>query len=132
MCLRAGCLPRQGPRSASWRSQPMKLSSALAQAQDITLLPVAIGTAGAEQSIAVQVRGLQGAAKPLATVVGLLERSGRWDDAGRARMVDVTQKASTERIATAQGKVFLLPETLETQPVKINNIIYLKKQIHRR
>ena len=28
-------------------------------------------------------------------------------------MVDVTQKASTERIATAQGKVFLLPETLE-------------------
>ncbi len=36
-----------------------------------------------------------------------------FNDAGRARMVDVTQKASTERIATAQGTVFLLPETLE-------------------
>ena len=40
-----------------------------------------------------------------------------FNEAGRARMVDVTQKASTERIATAQGKVFLLPETLE----KIHN-----------
>ncbi len=28
-------------------------------------------------------------------------------------MVDVTHKAPTERIAVAQGKVFLLPETLE-------------------
>ena len=28
-------------------------------------------------------------------------------------MVDVSQKTSTERIATAQGKVFLLPKTLE-------------------
>ncbi len=36
-----------------------------------------------------------------------------FNEAGRARMVDVTQKASTERIATAQGKVFMLPETLE-------------------
>ena len=36
-----------------------------------------------------------------------------FNESGRARMVDVTQKASTERIATAQGKVFVLPETLE-------------------
>ncbi len=36
-----------------------------------------------------------------------------FNDAGRARMVDVSQKVSTERIATAQGKVLLLPETLE-------------------
>ncbi len=36
-----------------------------------------------------------------------------FNEAGRARMVDVTQKASTERIATAQGKVLLLPETLK-------------------
>ena len=36
-----------------------------------------------------------------------------FNEAGRARMVDVTHKATTERVATAQGKVFLLPETLE-------------------
>ncbi|GJL53283.1 MAG: cyclic pyranopterin monophosphate synthase MoaC [Nitrospirales bacterium] len=36
-----------------------------------------------------------------------------FNEAGRARMVDVTQKALTERIATAQGKVFVLPETLK-------------------
>jgi len=36
-----------------------------------------------------------------------------FNDAGRARMVDVSQKALTERIATAKGKVLLLPETLK-------------------
>ncbi|GJL64606.1 MAG: cyclic pyranopterin monophosphate synthase MoaC [Nitrospirales bacterium] len=36
-----------------------------------------------------------------------------FNEAGRARMVDVTHKTSTERIATAQGKVLLLPETLK-------------------
>jgi len=36
-----------------------------------------------------------------------------FNEAGRARMVDVTNKTSTERIATAQGKVLLLPETLK-------------------
>ena len=36
-----------------------------------------------------------------------------FNESGRARMVDVTHKATTERIATAQGKVFILPETLE-------------------
>jgi cyclic pyranopterin phosphate synthase len=37
-----------------------------------------------------------------------------FNDAGRARMVDVSAKASTERIASAQAKVWLDPETLET------------------
>ena len=36
-----------------------------------------------------------------------------FNESGRARMVDVTHKVTTERIATAQGKVFVLPETLE-------------------
>ena len=36
-----------------------------------------------------------------------------FNESGRARMVDVSQKATTERVATAEGKVFLLPETLE-------------------
>ena len=36
-----------------------------------------------------------------------------FNESGRARMVDVTHKATTERVATAQGKVFLLPATLE-------------------
>jgi cyclic pyranopterin phosphate synthase len=35
-----------------------------------------------------------------------------FNDAGRARMVDVSEKASTERIASAQAKVWLEPETL--------------------
>ncbi|MGQ0695291.1 MAG: cyclic pyranopterin monophosphate synthase MoaC [Nitrospiraceae bacterium] len=35
------------------------------------------------------------------------------NEAGRARMVDVSAKSSTERVATAQAKVFLQPETLE-------------------
>ena len=36
-----------------------------------------------------------------------------FNESGRARMVDVTEKAATERVAVAQGKVFVLPETLE-------------------
>ncbi len=36
-----------------------------------------------------------------------------FNESGRARMVDVSSKDSTERVATAQAKVFLQPETLE-------------------
>jgi cyclic pyranopterin monophosphate synthase len=36
-----------------------------------------------------------------------------FNEAGRARMVDVSAKDSTERIATAQGRVLLKPETLQ-------------------
>jgi cyclic pyranopterin phosphate synthase len=36
-----------------------------------------------------------------------------FNEAGRARMVDVGGKASTERIASAQARVWLAPETLE-------------------
>lgn len=36
-----------------------------------------------------------------------------FNESGRARMVDVSAKAQTERMATAQAKVFLAPETLE-------------------
>jgi len=35
-----------------------------------------------------------------------------FNKSGRARMVDVSQKASTERVAVAQARVFMLPETL--------------------
>jgi len=37
-----------------------------------------------------------------------------FNESGRARMVDVSEKDSTERAATAQATVFLQPETLET------------------
>jgi len=36
-----------------------------------------------------------------------------FNESGRARMVDVGEKAQTERVATAQAKVYLQPETLE-------------------
>ena len=36
-----------------------------------------------------------------------------FNESGRARMVDVSAKNSTERAATAQARVFLQPETLE-------------------
>ena len=36
-----------------------------------------------------------------------------FNESGRARMVDVGAKASTERLATAQATVFLQPETRE-------------------
>lgn len=36
-----------------------------------------------------------------------------FDEEGRARMVDVTDKAESMRVATARGKVEMQPETLE-------------------
>lgn len=36
-----------------------------------------------------------------------------FNESGRARMVDVSAKISTERVATAQASVFMLPPTLE-------------------
>lgn len=36
-----------------------------------------------------------------------------FDEEGRARMVDVSDKAETARVAVAQGKVLMKPETLE-------------------
>ncbi len=36
-----------------------------------------------------------------------------FDDAGNAAMVDVSAKPETERLATAKGRVLMLPETLE-------------------
>ena len=36
-----------------------------------------------------------------------------FNESGRARMVDISAKTSTERSATAQATVFLQPETLE-------------------
>ncbi len=36
-----------------------------------------------------------------------------FNESGRARMVDISAKESTERVAIAQATVFLLPETLE-------------------
>ena len=36
-----------------------------------------------------------------------------FNESGRARMVDISAKESTERLAIAQATVFLLPETLE-------------------
>jgi cyclic pyranopterin phosphate synthase len=36
-----------------------------------------------------------------------------FNESGRARMVDVGGKAQTDRVATAQAKVYLRPETLE-------------------
>lgn len=35
------------------------------------------------------------------------------DESGRARMVDVSEKADTIRVATARGRVLMRPETLE-------------------
>ena len=35
-----------------------------------------------------------------------------FNESGRARMVDVSQKASTERVAVAQGRVYMQQETL--------------------
>ncbi|MGH7166020.1 MAG: cyclic pyranopterin monophosphate synthase MoaC, partial [Nitrospiraceae bacterium] len=36
-----------------------------------------------------------------------------FNESGRPRMVDVSAKGATERVATAQGQVFMMPETLE-------------------
>ena len=35
-----------------------------------------------------------------------------FNESGRARMVDVSGKANTERVAVAQAMVFMKPETL--------------------
>ncbi len=42
-----------------------------------------------------------------------MENLTHFNEAGRARMVDVTHKIPTERVAVAEGKVFVLPETLK-------------------
>ena len=36
-----------------------------------------------------------------------------FDENGRARMVDVSDKADTDRVAVARGKIEMQPETLE-------------------
>lgn len=36
-----------------------------------------------------------------------------FNESGRARMVDISAKDSTERLATVQAKVLLLPEALK-------------------
>lgn len=36
-----------------------------------------------------------------------------FNESGRARMVDVSAKAATERVATAQATIYLRPDTLE-------------------
>jgi cyclic pyranopterin phosphate synthase len=36
-----------------------------------------------------------------------------FDESGRARMVDVTEKSVTQRVATARARVLMMPETLE-------------------
>ena len=35
-----------------------------------------------------------------------------FNEEGRARMVDVSEKSVTQRVAAAEGKVFMKPETL--------------------
>ncbi len=42
-----------------------------------------------------------------------MNRLTHFDEKGRARMVDVTDKAPTERVAVASGKVFMKPETYQ-------------------
>jgi cyclic pyranopterin phosphate synthase len=41
------------------------------------------------------------------------EQLSHLDETGRARMVDVSDKADTERVAVAKGEVIMLPQTLE-------------------
>ena len=48
------------------------------------------------------------------------------DDKGRVRMVDVTEKKPTVRVAVAEGSVFMKPETFELirdQKVKKGNVL---------
>lgn len=48
------------------------------------------------------------------------------DEKGRVRMVDVTQKKSTERTAVAGGRVSMIPEAfdaIQTQKVKKGNVL---------
>ncbi|SDG34812.1 cyclic pyranopterin monophosphate synthase MoaC [Desulfosporosinus hippei] len=42
-----------------------------------------------------------------------MEDLTHFDEEGRARMVDVSDKAETARVAVAQGKILMKPETLE-------------------
>lgn len=44
---------------------------------------------------------------------GKMAEFTHFNESGRARMVDVTGKDATERVATAQGRVFMKPDTLE-------------------
>src|SRR4030043_2111933 len=43
----------------------------------------------------------------------MTEKLTHLDETGKARMVDVSNKGDTERIAIAQGEVVMRPETLE-------------------
>lgn len=43
----------------------------------------------------------------------MTEKLSHLDETGRARMVDVSNKGDTERIAVAQGEVVMRPETLD-------------------
>jgi len=43
----------------------------------------------------------------------MTEKLSHIDETGRARMVDVSKKADTERVAVARGEVMMKPETLE-------------------
>lgn len=43
----------------------------------------------------------------------MADKLSHFDDQGRAHMVDVSDKAETERIAVAQGRVSMLPATLD-------------------
>ena len=44
---------------------------------------------------------------------GKMAEFTHFNESGRARMVDVSAKAQSERVATAQAKVYLQPETLQ-------------------
>ena len=46
------------------------------------------------------------------TALGRDAKLSHMDDSGRARMVDVTAKPETERMARARGSITMLPETL--------------------
>ena len=43
----------------------------------------------------------------------MTESFSHFDDAGASRMVDVGEKAATERVATASGAIEMLPSTLD-------------------
>lgn len=47
------------------------------------------------------------------TIFPIMANLTHFNESGRARMVDVTRKIPTERVAVAEGKVFILPDTLK-------------------
>ena len=52
------------------------------------------------------------------------------DEKGKARMVDVTRKASTVRTAVARGKVLMHPETvdmIESEGIAKGNVLGVAK-----